>query len=160
MKVFKLFLSRFKLKIIMYMSQVLLILLSLALYTAAKPAPENSEYKNENNPDETSINDLIFKKDYKNFAEKAFGDFSQTICPNLTKPGCDTKISTNYILGKCEVCVVKENEFCDVLFDPCEDGTICMPLSMDDLDVNVCTKFSVEEFKMALEHKEKYEGLF
>jgi len=141
------------------MSQILLILLSLTLCCAAKPATKNSEEKIENLPENTSINDLIFTKDYKKFTKVAFGDLSQKICPNLTKPDCDTKMSTNVMLGKCEVCVVKENEKCDPDFDPCEDGTVCLPLSMDDLGVNVCTKFSVEDFNMLLAQKEKLEEL-
>ena len=93
----------------------------------------------------SSLIDLLVSKNYTGSALSLYANESRA-CPNLTRPDCEVKVTKNTMMQDCEVCVIRENESCDPMLDGCESGTICLPHMQDDYDVNVCKKFSSEDW--------------
>jgi len=143
------------------MYQTFYIVLFVAVYSSASPVEVTKDVlmnqfelepistdaaieKPPENPANTSYVDLMFTKNYTDFALSAYAN-ETFICPNLTTPECETKEATNILLKKCEVCVIEKGESCDPFLDGCEAGTICFPTTFD-LSENVCAEFDAEKF--------------
>ena len=145
------------------MYKTLFTLLSVALCSTAisNHMTTSSEDVETNSPNETSKNNigLWFSQNYTDFASKMYENETNT-CPNLTRSGCEVKTTLNQMLKSCQVCVVKMGGKCDPFLDPCESGTLCMPESMDNIDVNVCTEFTTEDMELLQRVAKRKQGLW
>ena len=122
---------------------MIFILISTAIYSNAIPLKENSptEFQNiQKSSYETklqqvpkSVFETKFQQIPKSFNEAMFSDKyirdapelyknEPYSCPNLTRPDCDVKTTTNTMMQPCNVCVARERESCDPYLDPCESG--------------------------------------
>jgi len=122
------------------MHKSVFIALCLVFYSSADSIPNNVVRK-----PNLSILDLLFSKNYTDYTPTLYSGYSFK-CPKLAKPGCEIKLATNTMLKTCKVCVIREGDFCDPMLDGCEVGTICLPKSMNELNVNVCTKFDPRDY--------------
>jgi len=133
------------------MYKTLFTLLSVALCSTAisNHMTISSEDVGTNSSEQTSKNNigLWFSDNYTDFASKMYENETNT-CPNLTRPGCKVKTTLNVMLKPCQVCVVKINGSCNPFLDPCEKGSLCLPESMENIDVNVCTEFTLEDYEL------------
>ena len=133
----------------MYKTLFALLYFALCSTAISNHMTISSEDLETNSPNETSKNNigLWFTQNYTDFASKMYENETNT-CPNLTRPGCEVKTTLNQMLKPCKVCVVKKGGKCDPFLDPCEKGSLCMPESMESIDVNVCTEFTLEDMKL------------
>ena len=124
------------------MHRIFFILISTVLYSNATPLKENVPSQFQIVP--KSFNEAMFSAKYIRDAPALYKNEPHA-CPHLTNANCDVKTTLNTMMQPCRVCVAREGESCDPYVDPCVSGAVCLPVSMDDVGVNVCTKVSVEE---------------
>ena len=132
------------------MFKTLFTLLSIALCSTAISTHMTISLEDggTNSSEQASENNIgvVFSKNYTDLALSLYENETST-CPDLTRPGCEVKTTLDEMLKPCQVCVVRMGGSCDPFLDPCENGTLCLPESMDNYDVNVCTEFTLEDME-------------
>ena len=81
------------------------IVLFLAVYSSASRASKdlnNGEVPE--NQSNSSFVDFLFTEKYLTLSS-----YENFVCPDLTKPDCETKVATNIMLNECEVCLSGKN---------------------------------------------------
>ena len=58
------------------------------------------------------------------------------------------------------MCTIRKGEKCDQMLDGCEQGTMCLPENLQDLDgVTICTEFSLKEWRAVKKARRKEQSL-